>query len=260
MKDDLSERIALVTGASRGIGREIALAFARSGAKVVLVARSSGPLEAAADEVRSLGVPTWGLTCDVAKRKEVGALMARVKEEVGAVDVLVNNAAANDVASVVMSNEERWTELYELNVFGVYYLTKAVLPAMIRRKWGRIVNVSSIAAKVGSAFNSAYASSKAAVLGLTRSVARETARLGITANAVCPWHVDSELLREAMARRGKMFGKNAEEYLAEIVAESPRRRLVTAEEVAAAVLFFASPGASAVTGQTLNVCGGVVME
>lgn len=258
----LKGKTALVTGSTSGIGLAIAKALAGDGANVVLNGfGDDAEIERLrADLAKSAGVEVRYSPADMSRPDEIAAMVADAEIEFGAVDVLVNNAAANDVASVVMSNEERWTELYELNVFGVYYLTKAVLPAMIRRKWGRIVNVSSIAAKVGSAFNSAYASSKAAVLGLTRSVARETARLGITANAVCPWHVDSELLREAMARRGKMFGKNAEEYLAEIVAESPRRRLVTAEEVAAAVLFFASPGASAVTGQTLNVCGGVVME
>jgi len=142
----------------------------------------------------------------------------------------------------------------------VMLLTQACVKHMIRQKGGRIVNISSVSAKVGAAYNSAYASSKAAVLGFTRSVARETAALGITVNAVCPWHVDTELVRESMGKRAKMFGKSAEDYLAEIVGHSPQRRLIEAREVAAMTVFLLSDDAKGITGQSLNVDGGTVME
>jgi NAD(P)-dependent dehydrogenase (short-subunit alcohol dehydrogenase family) len=146
-----------------------------------------------------------------------------------------------------------------VNVFGTYYCTKEALRHMIRAKSGRIINISSVAAKVGVAYSSSYSATKASVIGFTKSVARETARLGITANSICPWHVDTELLHEAMANRAKMFGKSAEEYLQLIVDESPQRRLITAQEVAALALYLASPLAAGITGQAINLCGGAAI-
>jgi NAD(P)-dependent dehydrogenase (short-subunit alcohol dehydrogenase family) len=131
---------------------------------------------------------------------------------------------------------------------------------LIRQKSGRIINISSVSAKVGAAYNSAYASSKAAILGFTKSVARETARVGITCNAICPWHVETELVHEAMSKRAKMFGKTAEAYLQEIVSHSPQQRLITAREVGAVALLLMSHEGRGITGQALNVCGGSVMD
>jgi NAD(P)-dependent dehydrogenase (short-subunit alcohol dehydrogenase family) len=159
-----------------------------------------------------------------------------------------------------MAREKDFRAVYELNVFAAFRLTQAAIRHMIGAKSGRIVNISSVAAKFGSAYNAAYASSKAAVLGFTRSVARETAPLGITVNAICPWHVDTDLVHEAMGRRARMFGKTAEAYLREVVEESPQRRLIDAEEVAALTLFLLSREARGITGQSLNVCGGTMME
>ena len=254
------DKVVVITGASRGIGKGLALAFARAHAHVVLAARTLEPLDDVAATIRSFGGSALSVACDVSEKASVDELVAKTRTTFGKIDVLVNNAATNYIASIVMSDDTRWRHLYEVNVFGVYYCTKAVLRHMIRAKSGRIINISSIAAKVGSAHNSAYASSKAAVIGLTKSVARETARLGITVNAICPWHVDSVLLQEAMTERGKMFGKTAEEYIAHIRDESPQKRLITVREVVDTTLFLASPAASGITGQTLNVCGGVVMD
>ena len=148
----------------------------------------------------------------------------------------------------------------DVNVKGTYLFARAALRHMIRQKSGRIINISSVSAKVGAAYNSAYASSKAAMIGFTKSIARETAKVGITANAICPWHVDTELVHEAMAGRAKMFGKTAEEYLAEIVEHSPQQRLITAREVGAVALLLMSHEGRGITGQALNVCGGSVMD
>lgn len=260
MKIDLSGRVVIVTGAGRGIGRAIAELSAEAGAKVVLAARSEAEINAVAQGIREKGGSAKAVTTNLVERAALDHLVKSTVEEHGRIDGLVNNAGTNYIANLVMAKEADFRAVYELNVFSVMLLTQACVKHMIRQKSGRIVNISSVSAKVGAAYNSAYASSKAAVLGFTRSVARETAALGITVNAVCPWHVDTELVRESMGKRAKMFGKSAEDYLAEIVGHSPQRRLIEAREVAAMTVFLLSDDAKGITGQSLNVDGGTVME
>ena len=260
MKIELPGQVVIVTGAGRGIGREIALMSADAGASVVLAARSADQLDAVAAEVTARGGKALALPTDITDPKALTVLVDRTIEAFDRVDVLVNNAATNYVANLVMSKEDKVRALYDVNVFPLFTLTKLVLRHMIRQKSGRIVNISSVSAKVGAAYNSAYASSKAAMIGFTKSIARETAKVGITCNAICPWHVDTELVHEAMAGRAKMFGKSAEQYLAEIVEHSPQQRLITAREVGAVALLLMSHEGRGITGQALNVCGGSVME
>jgi len=260
VKIDLRGRTVLVTGASRGIGREIALASSDAGACVALVARSEAHLEQVASAIRGKNGTAMAICADLTDRAATDHLLKRVVERLGEVHVLVNNAGTNHVANLVMTKEEDFRAVYELNVFSVFRLAKAVLPPMIRAKWGRIINIASVAAKVGVAYNSAYSSSKAAILGFTRSLARETAQLGITVNAVCPWHVDTEMVRESMKKRGKMFGKQGEEYLADIVQHSQLKRPIDARKVAAMTVFLMSDEARGITGQSLNVCGGSVTD
>jgi NAD(P)-dependent dehydrogenase (short-subunit alcohol dehydrogenase family) len=260
VKIDLSGQVVVVTGAGRGIGRETAALAAEAGARAVLCARTLPQLEEAAAAIRAAGGEAVAIETDVASSESVKAMMARVLESFGRIDALVNNAGTNAIANLVMAKEDSWKQVYEVNVFGTMRCTQAAVRAMIRHKRGRVINVSSVSAKVGAAYNSAYASSKAAVLGFTKSVAREVAKLGITVNAILPWHVDTELVHESMTARAKMFGKTAEEYLADIVAASPQQRLITAREVAALAVFLMSHDARGITGQCLNVCGGTVME
>lgn len=261
MNIDLQDKSVIVTGAGRGIGKEIALMAAAAGANVVLVARSGGQLEEVAQQITQGGKgKALAYPADLNDRNVADQLTKTVVDRFGGIYALVNNAGANSIASLTLAKEDDFRAVYELNVFAVFRLTKAVVRQMIRVKTGRIINVSSVAAKFGSAFNSAYSSSKAAVLGFTRSVARETAGLGITCNAICPWHVDTELVREAMGRRAKMFGKTADEYLQGIIAESPQKRLIEAREVGALAIFLMAPEARGITGQSLNVCGGMMMD
>jgi NAD(P)-dependent dehydrogenase (short-subunit alcohol dehydrogenase family) len=260
VKIDLQGKVVLVTGAGRGIGREIALMSAEAGANVVLAARSRDQLEEVAGKIESLGRAAHIVPVDLRQEAAVTELMTAATDRFSKVDVLVNNAGANSIANLVMSKEQDFRAVYELNVFAVFRLTKAAVRQMIRAKWGRIINISSVSAKVGAAYNSAYSSSKAAMLGFTRTVARETAQLGITSNAICPWHVKTELVTEAMGRRGRMFGKTADDYLAEIVAASPMKRLIEAREVAGLAVYLMSDYAAGITGQSLNVCGGTMME
>jgi NAD(P)-dependent dehydrogenase (short-subunit alcohol dehydrogenase family) len=260
MKVQLEDRVVIVTGAGRGIGREVAMVAAQAGAAVVLVARTAPQLEAVAAAVREAGGRALVHACDLAQEPAAAAVVDAAVAEYGRVDVLVNNAAMNYVANLVMSKDDRWRELYELNVFATVRLTRHVLRRLIRQKSGRIINVSSVSAKVGASYNAAYASSKAAMIGFTKSVAREVAKLGITVNAVCPWHVDTEMVREAMGQRAKMFGKTTDEYLAEIIAENPQGRIMTAREIAATCVFLMSDDARGITGQAINVDGGFVMD
>ena len=252
--------MVLITGAGRGIGREIALMSAEAGASVVLAARTESQLASVADEVRAREASALVVPTDMMDREAILRVVRKTVDTYGRIDVLVNNAATNYIANMVLSKEEKWRELYELNVFSVFRITQAVLKHMIRAKSGRIINISSTSAKIGAAFNSAYASSKGAINSFTKSVAKETARLGITVNAVCPWHVDTELVHFSMGQRAKMFGKSSDEYLAEVVQTSPQKRSIEAREIAALTLYLMSPDAKGITGQTLNVCGGVVME
>ena len=260
MKVELKDRVVIVTGAGRGIGREVAMVAAEAGASVVLVARTEPQLQAVATAVREAGGKALVHACDLSQEPAAAAVVDAAVAEFGRVDVLVNNAAMNYVANLVMSKDDRWRELYEVNLFATVRLTRQVLRRLIRQKSGRIINVSSVSAKVGASYNAAYASSKAAMIGFTKSVAREVAKLGITVNAVCPWHVDTDMVREAMGQRAKMFGKTTDEYLADIIAENPQGRIMTAREIAATCVFLMSDDARGITGQAINVDGGFVMD
>lgn len=259
MKVELSEQVVIVTGAGRGIGKEIARVAAGAGAQTVLVARTQEQLASAAAQIEAEGGRAWAWPADITDPAAVTAMFAGVAERFGRVDVLVNNAATNYVANLVMSKPAGWRQVYELNVFAVMQCSQAALKHMIRRKSGRIINIGSVSGELGASYNSAYASSKAAIDGFTRSIAREVAKLAITVNSIRPWHVDTELVHEAMADRAKLFGKTAEDYLASIVAQSPQQRLITAREVAALAVFLMSHDARGITGQCLNVCGGFSM-
>lgn len=260
VKVELQDKVVIITGAGRGIGAEVARVSAEAGASVVLVSRTAEQLEAVATQIRDAGGRALVHACDLAEKGSDKAIVDATIAEFGRVDVLVNNAAMNYVANLVMSKDDRWHELYELNLFSMVSLSRRVLKQFIRKKSGRIINISSVSAKVGASYNAAYASSKAAMIGFTKSVAREVAKLGITVNAVCPWHVDTEMVRQSMGKRAKMFGKTAEQYLEGIVAENPQGRMMTAREIAATCVFLMSDDARGITGQSLNVDGGFVMD
>lgn len=262
MQLDLSNQTIIVTGAGRGMGRDISLMAAAAGGHVVITARSLDQLEQLKAEIEKAGHQGSATVVagDLAEKATTDAIVKAALAKNNKIEVLVNNAGMNSIGNLVMSKEETWRQVFDVNVFALMRLTQAVLKHMIRAKYGRVINLSSVAAKVGAAYASAYSASKAAVLGFTKSVARETASIGITVNAVLPWHVDTELVRDAMEKRAKMFGKNAEEYLKEIESHSPQKKLVESREVAALCLFLMSPEARPITGQSLNVDAGVVMD
>lgn len=258
----LTDKIALVTGGGRGIGRAIALAFAREGARIALCSRTSEEVEKVAKEIREqFGVDTFYDVCDVSDPNDVSEFFVATANafEQDTPDILVNNAGIAESATLVQTNNELWQRHLNINLSGTFYCTRAALPSMMEKRWGRIINVASIAGKMGAAYISAYAASKHGVLGLTRSVAHEVATLGITANAICPGYVDTEMVSRGIEKITSRTGRSGEEALEALKSMSPQHRLVTVEEVAAVALLLASDEGRGINGQAINVDGGSLM-
>ena len=258
----LTDRTAFITGGGRGIGRAVALLFAREGARVFVVARTAAEVERVASEVRAeLGDGAAAhATCDVADAASVARAFAAAAEFFGrGVDVLVNNAGVAESSKFAETSDEFWRRHLDINLSGTFYCMREALPPMVERRWGRIINVASIAGKTGAPYIAAYAASKHGVLGLTRSVALETAAKGVTVNAVCPGYVDTEMTTRAVENIRAKTGRGADEALEAIKSMSPQHRLVTPEEVAALALLLASEDGRGITGQAINVDGGAVL-
>lgn len=257
----LQDRIALITGGGRGIGRSIALAFAREGAGIVVAARTFTQVEGVAQEITDqFHSKALAIACDVSDVKSVEAMFARTAEFFGrGVDILVNNAGIAQSAPIGKTDDELWDRHLAINLSGSFYCTRAALPAMAERGWGRIINMASIAGKTGAPYIAAYSASKHGLLGLTRSTALELAAKGITANAICPGYVDTVMTTRGIENITRKTGRSAEEAMEAIRRMSPQNRLVTSEEVAALALLLASEEGGAINGQAINVDGGSVL-
>ncbi len=243
-------RVALVTGGGRGIGRAIAVRLAEEGAKVAVSYRSNDE-EAGktAGLVRNAGGECEIFKGDVASAEDVEALFKGVGEAFGGVEILVNNAGVTKDNIMLRMKEEEFDAVMRTNLKGTYLCTRAALRGMVRRRWGRIVNISSVVGLIGNAGQANYAASKAGIIGFTKSVAREVAPRGITANAVAPGYVETELT-----------GGLSDEIKEQIRAQIPAGRIGEPEEISEVVAFLAGEGASYVTGQTISVDGGMVMQ
>jgi NAD(P)-dependent dehydrogenase (short-subunit alcohol dehydrogenase family) len=257
----LDGKLALITGGGRGIGRAVAHVFAREGASLALVARTASEVERVAAEMRAeFGVETFGAACDVSDAAAVKRAFVDLFEKFGrGCDVLVNNAGVAESAPLVKTDDEMWQRHLAINLTGTFLCTRAALPAMIERGWGRIINVASIAAKTGAPYIAAYAASKHGVLGLTRSVALEVAMKGVTVNAICPGYVDTDMTTRALDNIEAKTGRSAIDSLEAIKRMSPQQRLIAPEEVAAVALLLASDEGRGITGQAINVDGGTVL-
>lgn len=259
----LADRTAFITGGGRGIGRAVALAFAREGARVFVVARTTSEVERVAEEVRAdFGSNAAAhAACDVADPRSVEEAFAAAREFFGGrIDVLVNNAGVADSSKFAETTDEFWRRHLDINLTGTFYCMRAALPSMVERGWGRVINVASVAGKTGAPYVAAYTASKHGVLGLTRSVALEVARTGVTVNALCPGYVDTDMTTRAVENIQAKTGRSAADALEAIKRMSPQQRLVTPEEVAALALLLASHDGRGITGQAINIDGGTILS
>jgi 2-hydroxycyclohexanecarboxyl-CoA dehydrogenase len=247
-------RVALVTGGARGIGRAAALALARAGCTVAVAdLREDLALEVAQD-IQEGGGGAIEVAMDVTQGGVVRDAVTRVRKQLGPVEVLVNCAGWDEFHPFLETGEEFWRRVISINYEGCLRTCSAVLGEMADRGWGRVVNVSSDAARVGSAQEAVYAGAKAGVIGFTKTIAREFARQGVTANAICPGPTDTDLLHEMAGE-----ASDAQRLVESLTRAVPMRRLGAPEDAAQAIAFLASEGAGYITGQTLSVSGGLTM-
>ena len=255
--ESIEGRVALVTGGGRGIGRSIALALARAGAHVAVAARTVPEIEAVAAEVKVIGRRTYFFPLDVSDRAMLAAAPRQVADALGPVDILVNNAGVHASAPVQELDASSWDAILAVNLTGPAMLTRACLPHMYERGWGRVINVASVAGRIGLKYGSAYSASKHGLIGFTRSLALEGAKKGVTANAICPSWTETRMMDDAVASVALHTQRTEAEARKAILRSNPMGRAALPDEVAdVAVLLAVSP---IITGQAIDVDGGEVM-
>ncbi len=237
----LKDRTALITGASQGIGRAIAMTFAREGANIVVTARSEGRLRALAAEAEALGVGALAAPADIGVESEINGVAEAAISRFGAIDILVNNAAIiQPRISVIDLDPQLFRDVLNVNLTGTFLITKALLPGMIERRSGKVINIASIGGRKGGAGRSAYRITKAGLISFTESLAAEVKQYGIDVNAICPGGVDTEGFRDAFKTAGR--------------SENPT--LMHPDEIAEVAVFLASDASSAITGSSIDAFGG----
>jgi 3-oxoacyl-[acyl-carrier protein] reductase len=244
----MNNRVAFITGASRGIGRACALALSQAGARVVLAARDKERLEAVASEIRGAGRECFVVEIDLSSPDAIKQAFAKSHGEFGITEILVNNAGVTKDGLAIRMKPEDWNHVINTNLTGAFLCTQQVLQAMMRARWGRVINISSVVGETGNAGQANYAASKAGLIGLTKTLAQEMGTRGITVNAVAPGFVVTD-----------MTGVLSEETREKLLANIPLRRMGDPGDVAAAVKFLASDEAAYITGHVLDVNGGLYM-
>jgi NAD(P)-dependent dehydrogenase (short-subunit alcohol dehydrogenase family) len=256
----LAGRRAVVTGAGRGIGRSIALALARAGADVAVTARTPVEIEQLVAEIRAMGRRSLAIPSDVTDSGQVKQMATTLIEGLGGVDILVNNAGNAGSHKFLNHPDELWHRMLAVNLTSVYYVTKAFAPGLIEQRWGRIINIASIASRVGDKYIAAYTASKHGVLGLTRALAVELLPYYITVNAICPGYVDTPMTDASVSNIVARTGMPEAQAREALEKTSPQKRLIEPEEVAAIAVFLAQDINRGITGQAINVDGGGVMS
>ena len=248
----LAGKLALVTGGGRGIGAACARSLAAAGAKVIVTGRTQADLDAVAKEIGGIAI-----ACDVADR---GSTDRMLKELPGRVDVLVNNAGIAESAPLDRTSDELWDRILEIDATAPFRLVRALVPAMVKAGWGRVVNIASNAGVSGYGYSAAYCAAKHAMVGFTRALAIDLARTGVTINALCPGWVRTQMSDEAVARIAKKTGRNLDEARATLEVMSPQRRMIEPEEVAHAAVMLCADASRGIHGQTIVIDGGAILK
>lgn len=244
----LKDEIALVSGATRGIGRAIAAALGEAGATVVGTATSAAGAGQISEDLAAAGISGRGLVMNVADQGSIDAALEEMKQQFGMPTILVNNAGITRDNLLLRMKDDEWQQIIDTNLSSVFRLSRACLRSMSRARRGRIINIASVVGAMGNAGQTNYAAAKAGVMGFTRALARETGARGITANTIAPGFIDTDMTRDL-----------PEEHKQALLGQIPLNRLGKVEEIAAAVVFLASPGAAYITGETLHINGGMYM-
>jgi 3-hydroxybutyrate dehydrogenase len=252
---DLAGRTALVTGGGRGIGAACARALAAAGARVVVTGRSEGDLAAVAAELGGVA-----LRADLTDRADTDRMLGELARAVPRVDILVNNAGIAESAPLERTDDAMWDRIMELNATATFRVTRALVPAMVAATWGRVVNIASNAGVSGYGYTAAYCASKHAVVGMTRALAIDLGRTGVTINAVCPGWVETDMARGAIDRIAASTKRSAADARGALEHMSPQRRLIQPDEVAHAVVNLCAEGARGIHGQTIVIDGGAVLK
>lgn len=250
----MSGRTAFVTGGAQGIGRGIATTLGVQGFRVAVVDLDLDTAKATAESITAAGGTALAVHADVTDTASVHAAVATVTAELGPIEIAVNNAGWDDFMNFVDTTEEFWARVLDINFTGMLRVTHAVVPGMLERGWGRVINIGSDAGRVGSSLEAVYSGAKGGIIAFTKTLAREVAAKGVTANTVCPGPTDTAMLQAFAAKSG-----DGAKVLAGMTRAVPMRRLAQPTDVAAAVAFFASDAAGYITGQTLSVSGGLTM-
>jgi 3-oxoacyl-[acyl-carrier protein] reductase len=244
----MSNRTALVTGASRGIGRACAQALAAAGHRVILAARSLDKLQELEQELKSGGAEALVLEIDLSDIQSITTSITKISKEVGRIDILINNAGITKDGLAVRMKQPDWQVVIDTNLSGAFYAIQQVLPGMMRERWGRVVNISSVVGEMGNPGQANYVASKAGLIGLTKSLAQEVGSRNITVNAIAPGFIETDMTHIL-----------SEELKAKMLAQTPLRRMGTPLDIANAVRFLVSDEASFITGHVLDVNGGIYM-
>jgi 3-oxoacyl-[acyl-carrier protein] reductase len=244
----MNVRTALVTGASRGIGKACALMLASAGHRVVLASRTVTAMEELANQIRSTGGEAFVIEVDLASQESIAAGLGRAAKEFGRIDILINNGGITKDGLAMRMKPADWDIVLQINLSGAFYAIQQVMPAMMRERWGRIVNISSVVGEMGNPGQANYVASKAGLIGLTKSLAREVGSRGITVNAVAPGFIETDMTHGLSA-----------ELKQKMLEQTPLGRIGTPDDIASAVKFLVGEEAGFITGHVLNVNGGIYM-
>ena len=252
---NLKDRVGIITGAGSGIGKAIALDFAKEGAGVVLIGRRESALQEVAREVENFKAQAKIISADVSRAEDVERMVSQTVDSFGRIDILVNNAGTGVFSQVIDLEEAQWNQIIRTNLTGAFLCAKAVLPRMIEREYGRIINISSVIWKRGRAGTAPYSASKAGLVGFTRSLAWEVETKGITVNAICPGWVNTEMAARSARTMASRYGVSSEEEMDIMKSLSPQQRIIEPEEVAYLASFLASDKAKGMTAQVIDISG-----